>query len=99
MYTDDSASIQLTCKPPHNKYGTNIYSKMINENEGEWFIIVDVDEFMYSKGKYKTIKDLLKDFRGLEILLAVPMIPQPTPNEKSKLLNFFETILIYTSFF
>jgi len=79
VYTDDSESIQLECKPPHNKYGTNIYSKMIYENEGEWFIIVDVDEFMYSRGKYKTIKDLLKE-RGAEFNQLI--VPNPTFHNK-----------------
>lgn len=95
MYTDDSASIQLTCTPPHNKYGTNIYSKMINENESEWFIIVDVDEFMYSKGKYKTIKDLLKE-RGSEFnQLMVPNLefhnkfPNESITQPESVIDFF----------
>lgn len=83
MYTDDSESIQLECELPHNEYGPNIYSKMIYENDSEWFMIVDLDEFMYSRGKYKTIKDLLKE-RGSEFdQLIVPNLTfhNKFPNE------------------
>ena len=71
LFKDDSPSIQLECKSPMSKYGSNIYSKMISDTESEWYIIVD-DEFMYSRGQYKTIRDFLKQ-RGSEFnQLLVP---------------------------
>lgn len=83
LFKDDSPSIQLECKSPMLPYGSNIYSKMISDTESEWYIIVDADEFMYSRGQYKTIRDFLKQ-RGSEFnQLLVPNLQfhNKWPNE------------------
>jgi len=83
LFKDDSPSVQIECNSPMSAYGSNIYSKMISDTESEWYIIVDADEFMYSRGQYKTIRDFLKQ-RGSEfnqLLVPTPQFHNKWPNE------------------
>jgi len=73
LYKDNSQQIQWSCQRPHGEYGPGIYSKMISENETDWVIIVDADEFMYAREGYDTIKQFLQE-RGSEFnQLLVPI--------------------------
>ena len=74
LYEDSSDEIQWNTEPPRGKYGGGIYSKLLTYHKTEWAIICDVDEFMYAREGYDTIRQFLKE-RGSEFnQLIVPNI-------------------------
>ncbi len=74
LYKDSSEQVQWGCEYPRGEYGKGIYSKMISENKTEWAIICDLDEFMYAREGYDTIRQFLEE-RGSEFnQLLVPNI-------------------------
>lgn len=57
---DGSVELNIDNRPHMQEVHYNSYYLQKIKNESEWVIVVDLDEFIYSRGSFKTITEYLK---------------------------------------
>ena len=86
MSGPDVSYSNLNLKPHFGRSYSNPPNKAVSP-ENQFFIENSPPS---PKKLFLDSKLLLKESKGLEMLLSVPRIPQPIPKDKSKALNFLE---------